>query len=227
MYDEGDFLPLSALRHLVFCERRCALIYLEGLWADNRLTVEGHLLHERSHSPQFETRGEVRVCHGLRVCSARLGLSGQCDVVEFHQCSDDAEGVPLPGVGGLWRPFPIEYRLGSPALDLSDYVQLCAQALCLEEMLGVAVPAGAMFYSRHHRRQEVVFDADLRAQTQAFAQRLHALLASNHTPPPSYQKKCRSCSLYELCLPRAASRGGGTADWLQRRIAEVLSEGGC
>lgn len=225
MYGEDDLLPLSALRHLVFCERRCALLYVEGLWADNRLTVEGKLLHERSHTPDFETRGDVHIARGLRLRSLRLGLAGQADVVEFHQCADEEGGMPLPGLAGLWRPYPVEYRLGSPALDLSDYVQLCGQALCLEEMLGVKVPAGAMFYGRPHRREEVAFTSDLRAKTEAAARHLHELLASRRTPPPQYQKKCRSCSLFDLCMPKASSRRSQAASHLQRAIEEALLEG--
>ncbi|MCX7597441.1 MAG: CRISPR-associated protein Cas4 [Armatimonadetes bacterium] len=224
MYDEDDLLPLSALRHLVFCERRCALMYVEGLWADNRRTVEGRLLHERSHTPDFETRDNIRIARGLRLRSLRLGLVGQADVVEFHQGPVNTPGAVLPGLPGLWRPFPVEYRLGLPALDESDYVQLCAQALCLEEMLGVAVPAGAMFYDRPHRREEVVFTSDLRAQTEAATRRLHELLASPSTPPPVYEKKCRSCSFFDLCLPREISRGRSAAQYLNHSIAQVLSD---
>ncbi|MGD9518250.1 MAG: CRISPR-associated protein Cas4 [Armatimonadota bacterium] len=227
MFDEEDLLPISGLRHLAFCERRCALMHVEGLWADNRLTAEGQLLHERSHLPELESRGDLRIARALRLHSLRLGLSGAADVVEFHRCAPDApdrECVALDGVSGLWRPFPVEYKRGHPYPDASDEVQLCAQALCLEEMLGVEVPAGALFYGEPHRRQEVSFTPDLRGRTEALAARLHALVAGGHTPPARYEKRCRSCSLLDLCLPKTAGSARSARLYLDRALADTLRE---
>ena len=146
----------------------------------------------------------MRIVRGLPLRSSRLGLSGIADVVEFHPA--DAGGVPLPGAPGRWRPFPIEYKRGRAKEALPYHVQLCAQAICLEEMLKVAVPAGAMFYGRTRRRFDVEFDETLRETTEDTARRLHELLASSTTPPAVYEKKCRSCSLVEICMPKAGAK---------------------
>ena len=187
-FSEDDLLPLSALQHLLFCERQCALIHVEQLWAENRLTVEGRHLHERVDEGPDETRGALRIVRSLPIRSLRLGLTGKADVVEFH-----ADG----------RVVPVEYKRGKPKLDDSDRVQLCAQALCLEEMLGVSIAAGALFYGRPRRRTDVVFHAPLRLRTEESATRLHALIAAGRTPPAVREPKCESCSLLHLCLPPA------------------------
>jgi CRISPR-associated exonuclease Cas4 len=202
MFTEDDLLPLSALQHLLFCERQAALIHLEQLWADNRLTVEGTHLHERVDHAPGESRGEVRIARALPLRSMRLGLSGRADLVELHQVSDET-GAVLPGVPGFWRPFPVEYKRGRPKAHHADEVQLCAQALCLEEMLGTAVSAGALFYGQTRRRHDVSFGDELRRETEDAAARLHRLLASGVTPAPVREPKCDQCSLIDLCLPGA------------------------
>jgi CRISPR-associated exonuclease Cas4 len=229
MFDEEDLLPISGLRHIVFCERRCALMYVEGLWAENRLTVEGHQLHDRSHLPDLEVRGDMRVARSLRLRSLRLGLSGMADVVEFHRCPADApaaEGTSLDGVSGLWRPFPVEYKRGRPALDPSDEVQLCAQALCLEEMLAVELEAGALYYGEPRQRQQVLLTLDLRHQTEQLAARFHELVKAGRTPPAHYERKCRHCSLLDLCLPKTAGEGRSARRYLEAAIAQALSDSG-
>jgi CRISPR-associated exonuclease Cas4 len=200
---EADFLPLSALQHLLFCERQCALIYLEGAWDDNRLTAEGRVLHEHVHTAEDESRGDVRICRGLRLKSARLGLVGQADVVEFQRQPD-----------GVWVPFPVEYKHGRPKPDICDEVQLCAQAICLEEMLGVNVPEGAIFYGQPRRRQPVVINATLRRQTEVAAQRLRELMQAGVTPSAVYEKRCDNCSLLSICLPKVAARQKSVARYL-------------
>lgn len=200
---EADLLPLSALQHLLFCERQCALIHIEQAWDENRLTAEGGLLHERVHEREDETRGDVRIARGLRLRSLRLGLTGQADVVEFHREDD-----------GSWRPFPVEYKRGRPKTADCDRVQLCAQAMCLEEMRGVAVPAGALFYGTTRRREDVTFDAALRATVEVTARRLHALVAAGVTPPAVYEKKCENCSLIALCRPRMPRNGRAVERYL-------------
>ncbi len=196
MYDEDDLLPLSALQHLVFCERQCALIHVEQVWKENVLTVEGHFLHERAHQAGGLNRGDIRVAYGVRLRSLRLGLVGMADVVEFALSSDGSKATP----------FPVEYKHGKPKPDRCDEVQLCAQGLCLEEMLGVPVPAGALFYGKTRRRLEVPFDEPLRSLTAEKAARLHELVGGATTPPPVYGKKCENCSLAEACQPRVLTR---------------------
>jgi CRISPR-associated exonuclease Cas4 len=208
MFSEDDLIPISALQHLAFCERQCALIHVEQLWDENRLTAEGRILHERVHDGGPETRGGVHVARGVRLRSLRLGLSGVADVVEFHK-SEDGTGTALPGFRGLWRPFPVEYKRGKPKHGDCDAVQLCAQAICLEEMLSVSVPEGALFYGQPRRRQAVTFDPALRKETERLASRAHEIIRAGVTPEPVLGKHCKSCSLERLCLPNQTPRGGG------------------
>ena len=208
-YTEDDLLPLSALQHLVFCERQCALIHIEQAWDENRFTAEGRVMHERVHEAGEESRGEVKTARDLSLRSLRLGLVGKADVVEFHR-----------EAGGIWRPFPVEHKRGKPKPDESDMVQLCAQALCLEEMLGVRVDSGAIFYGRTRRRMEVDFDGPLRRKTEKAAARLHELIESGVTPKPDYTKKCRNCSLVDLCLPQAIRKRVSVAAYLDRMLEE-------
>ncbi len=208
-YTEDDLLPLSALQHLVFCERQCALIHIEQAWDENRFTAEGRVMHERVHEAGEESRGEVKTARDLSLRSLRLGLVGKADVVEFHR-----------EAGGIWRPFPVEHKRGKPKPDESDMVQLCAQALCLEEMLGVRVDSGAIFYGRTRRRLEVDFDGPLRRKTEKAAARLHELIESGVTPKPDYTKKCKSCSLVDLCLPQAIRKRVSVAGYLDRMLEE-------
>ena len=222
MFSEDDLLPISALQHLVFCERQWALIHIEGLWEENVLTAEGRLLHDRTDGEGTEVRGDLRIARGLRLRSLRLGLVGQADVVEFHRVREpDAAGAHLPAVDGLWRPHPVEYKRGKPKVDHSDVAQLCAQALCLEEMLDTQVPSGALFYGKHRRRTDVCFDEGLRKETQAVADRLHELTRQGRTPPARYEKRCRSCSLLTVCLPAATGPRPSARKYLQSLFDEV------
>ncbi|MBN2559321.1 MAG: CRISPR-associated protein Cas4 [Phycisphaerae bacterium] len=209
MYKEDQLLPISALQHLLFCERQCALIHIEQAWTENRLTVEGRIMHDKVHNGADESRGAVRIARGLRLRSLGLGLTGQADVVEFHRQTV-----------GSWQPFPVEYKRGRPKPEACDEVQLCAQALCLEEMLGVEIPEGAIFYGQPRRRHPVAFDQALRAQTESAARRLRDLLTAGVTPPAAYEKKCRNCSLLNLCMPKTAGRQKSAAGYLERMLRE-------
>lgn len=204
MYDEDELLPLSGLQHLAFCERQWALIHIEGIWTENRLTVEGRHLHERVHQQESETRGKVRIVRGLRLHSLRLGIIGQADVVEFHA----GEGKELP--------FPVEYKRGRPKPDICDEVQLCAQALCLEEMLNVTIREGAIFYGQPRRRHDVVFTDELRMETEARAERMHRLFQEGATPIAPYQSKCDNCSLYHWCLPKTTGKNKSVSTYIQQ-----------
>jgi len=215
-YQEDDLLPISALAQLLYCERRCALIHIEGAWRDNVPTTEGTQLHQRVHQQQGEARGDIRIARSVALRSLRLGLVGKADVVEFHPVPAHGTGAPLPGLPGHWRPFPIEYKRGRPKPDRTDEVQLCAQALCLEEMLDTAVPAGALFYGATRRRHDVPLDPALRQLTQRTARRLHQLLSDTTTPPATPGPKCRQCSLRPLCLPKATRRSA------QRYLGRIL-----
>jgi CRISPR-associated exonuclease Cas4 len=226
MYGEEDLIPLSALQHLLFCERRAALVHLEHVWAENVFTVEGSHTHKKVHDDMpTETRGDVRIARGLPLRSLRLGLVGKADVVEFHRISSEnraedppdgmrRSGIPLPGATGLWQPFPVEYKRGRLRREEGYEVQVCVQALCLEEMLDVDIPAGALYYGKPRRRLEMLFDAKLRHSTETAALRLHELIRSNTTPKARYQKKCESCSLVNLCLPKATSARRSVSSYL-------------
>lgn len=224
MYTEDDLLPLSALEHLVFCERQCALIHVEGLWGENVATVEGHHLHDSAHDVGSDSRGNVRIARGLMLRSLRLGLSGKSDIVEFHRVTagePEATGAVLSGASGRWRPFPVEYKRGRRRHQRSYEVQVCAQALCLEEMLGVPVSGGALFFGKTMRRQEVVFDRALRQETVAAAERVHELLRQGETPKAGYVKsKCRQCSLFDVCLPKQSASSRSVREYLARATAE-------
>lgn len=202
-FTEDQLLPISALQHLVFCPRQWGLMYLERLWQENLFTSEGALLHEKAHDGSSELQGELLVARGVWLRSLELGLVGVADVVEFRPAHKDEGGVALPGREGLWLPRPVEYKRGRPKPDDCDKIQLCAQALCLEEMLKAAIPEGDIFYGQPRRRQRVPFDAELRRRTRELAARLHELTRAGRTPPARWRPSCRSCSLLELCLPRA------------------------
>ncbi len=223
MYGEEEFLPISALQHLVFCERQWALIHLEQLWVENIFTAEGRVMHERVHEPDQEFRNNIVVTRGLPLKSARLGLTGKADVVEFVPLgvTDGHTGILIEGRPGLWKPVPVEYKHGKPKVDRSDEVQLCAQALCIEEMLGVSVTEGAIYYGRPRRRHSVSFDEPLRAATEEAVLRLHYLTREGRTPPAVYRRECNSCSLYEYCLPRATGGGKNVSKYLQQVLDEL------
>jgi len=223
VYTEDDLLPLSALQHLVFCERQCALIHIEQMWDENRFTAEGRIMHEHVHDTGGESRGRVRIERGVPLRSLRLGLIGKADVVEFHLIPPPALSTPDGGLRHragktTWLPFPVEHKRGKPKPDDSDKVQLCAQALCLEEMLGMEVPSGAIFYGRTRRRLDIDFDGHLRDQTEKAARQLHELIESGVTPRPVYTKRCANCSLNDRCLPRVFTKTLRVRDYLLQAL---------
>jgi CRISPR-associated exonuclease Cas4 len=198
---------ISALQHISFCERQCALIHIEQAWSESGLTAEGHIMHEKVHEQDHESRGNIRIEYGLPLRSLRLGLIGKADVVEFHRIEKNT-----------WQPFPVEYKRGKPKIDHCDMIQLCAQAICLEEMLSVSVPKGAIFYGRTRRRLDVTFDDDLRKETEEAAEKAHQLIASGKTPPPIYEKRCKSCSLIEECMPKTVWKNTLVKRYLARMV---------
>ena len=212
MYPEADLIPLSALQHFVVCPRQCALIHLESVWIENERTAEGRVAHDRVDRGGAEARDAVRRAYGVPLRSLRLGLAGRADVVEFHS---------VPGRGPE-QPFPIEHKRGRPKRGDEDRVQLCAQALCLEEMIGVTVPAGALFYGQLRRRTEVIFDGALRHRTEAVVAEVRALLDAGATPPPPAVAPCKSCSLSSACRPTVfPARRRNIAHWIAGRVADT------
>ncbi|MEZ4837460.1 MAG: CRISPR-associated protein Cas4 [Caldilineaceae bacterium] len=198
-YTPEDLLPLSGIQHFLFCRRQWALIHVERQWQENALTVEGKILHERADDPFFtDKRKGVIVARAVPVASRTLGLSGVCDVVEF---TESAEGVRLPGHAGTFLAAPVEYKRGKQKQEPSDEAQLCAQALCLEEMLTVSIPTGYLYYGQTRRRVAVNLNAALREQVRKAAQEMHAYMQRGYTPKVKPFKGCRSCSLADVCLP--------------------------
>ncbi len=214
-FNESDYLQLSGLQHFAFCRRQWALIHIEQQWAENLRTAEGAVLHARAHDTSSrESRGAVKIARGMYIHSAELGISGQCDVVEFHR---DESGVPIAGWEGKWRPFPVEYKRGAPKATDADRLQLCAQVMCLEEMLCCSVPRGALFYGETKRREIVDCTPELRAQVRKMLDEMHALYRRGHTPKVKPGKSCNACSLKPLCLP-ALMRQGSVDDYLRSSL---------
>lgn len=213
--DAEEPIPLSALQHAVYCLRQAALIHVDRLWAENRFTAEGQVVHLSANDPARRSgRGGVRRVTALPIACRRLGLAGVADLVEFTR----------DGRGGECA-FPVEYKRGKPKPHRADEVQLCAQALCLEEMLGRPVPEGALFYAETKRRMPVAFDADLRSLTETTAAEMAAVLRSGQLPVVPYKStRCRGCSLQELCRPRL--QGRSAAGWAARSLAALLAEDG-
>lgn len=215
MYEEDDLLPISALQHLVFCPRRCALVHLEQIWSENQFTVEGLILHERADQPGVELRAGVVASRGVPIRSMKLGLNGRCDVIEYE--GGQLEGATLPGRAGLWLPRPVEYKRGTPKRGMGDDVQMCAQGLCLEEMLNCRVNGGSVFYAATRRRRDVEFSQGLREMTIRVVAELRTLLTGGTTPAAVFEKKCLSCSLIDRCLPKSGERSVGA--YLKRGFA--------
>jgi CRISPR-associated exonuclease Cas4 len=218
---EEDLLPLSGLQHMSFCERRWALVHIERVWEDNLFTAEGNLLHEKAHSGEIESRPRVLIRRAVPIRSLRLGVSGQADVVEFQPTIPGEPGVALPRRRGLWRPYPIEYKRSKDKSGSQAYrIQLCAQGMCLEEMLGVEVSEGAVFDGGTKRRQPVRFDQSLRESVEMLASRMHALFRSGETPAPIFRKACHACSLKERCFPEALGERRSVSAYYQRFLGE-------
>lgn len=212
IYTEEDFLQLSGLQHFAFCRRQWALIHIEKLWAENLRTADGRIMHEKAHdTAAAESRGNLKITRGMYIHSAELGVSGQCDVVEFHA---DSSGIQMPGWEGKWIPFPIEYKRGSPKVTDADRLQLCAQAMCLEEMLCCPVSRGALYYGQTHRREIVEFEAELRNRVKMMLKEMHAYYQRGYTPRVKRTKSCNACSLNELCIP-ALMKSGSAREYMR------------
>lgn len=200
MYEEDDYLMISGLQHFAYCRRQWALIHIEQQWMENEHTVDGQLFHKKAHDGgSTEKRGDMIITRGLPVKSSELGLSGVCDVVEFHRTE---QGITLFSYEGCWKPYPVEYKKGKPKVHHADELQLCAEAMCLEEMLLCDIPGGSLFYGQNRRRSQVEFSEELRGQVKSMAQEMHELWGKGYTPKAKVQKGCGDCSLKEMCIPR-------------------------
>lgn len=216
-YNEDDYLMISGIQHFKFCRRQWALIHIEQQWADNVHTVIGELMHKRVHDPYLrEKRKDIVIARALPVSSRAMGVSGECDVVEFHRCDD---GIRLHGHRGLFSVYPIEYKKGRSKLTEEDKLQLAAQAMCLEEMFSTEVPEGAIFYGESRRREIVDITSDLRTEVEKMFEEMHQYYNRHYTPKVKYSKSCNACSLKDICLPKL-----GKAISVKRYLDQMLEE---
>ena len=217
-FKEEEYLQLSGLQHYCFCRRQWALIHIEQQWAENLRTTDGRILHEKAHDGSTrEKRGDLIITRDMSIHSPTLGVSGSCDVVEFHR---GTEGIPMAEQEGLWQPYPVEYKRGSPKSTDADKLQLCAQAMCLEEMLCCDIPEGAIFYGEIRRREVVDLDEELRGKVRTLLEQMHDLYRRSHTPKVKPTKGCNACSLKELCLPKLVKKRS-VMDYLRKSLEET------
>lgn len=199
MYREEDYLMISGLQHFAFCRRQWALIHIEQQWAENYRTVDGKIMHTKAHDSGFrEKRGDVVITRAMKISSAELGISGECDVVEFHKSPN---GIYIPSLDGRYSVIPVEYKRGQPKENNCDELQLCAQAICLEEMLCCEIPEAHLYYGETRRRYTVNLDKILRDKTAELIHEMHQLYERQHTPKVKRTKACNACSLKDICLP--------------------------
>jgi CRISPR-associated exonuclease Cas4 len=216
MVAEEDYLMLSGIQHFAFCRRQWALIHIEQQWADNYQTTSGNLMHKRAHDEElFEKRGDILIARGLRIASKELGMSGQCDVVEFRKAED---GISVFAYDGKWAVVPVEYKNGLPKENQADELQLCAQAMCLEEMFVTTIPEGYLFYGKNRRRTHVEFTRKLREMVLQYSKEMHELYRKGYTPKVKYKKQCGACSLKNLCLPKI-QKTESVHDYIEKNIA--------
>lgn len=220
MYPEEDYIMISGIQHFAYCKRQWALIHVEHQWVQNLYTVKGDIVHEKVDDPfLMESRGNLIISRSVPVQSEQLGCYGVTDLVEYQL---NEEGVKISGKEGHYRLYPIEYKAGKPKDDNIDKVQLCLQALCLEEMHNTQVTAGAIYYAKTRRRETVAFDQNLRRQARDLITEMHQLMSSSITPMPSYSKICDHCSLYNICLPKSTSKFASVSKYISFQIAEEL-----
>lgn len=217
-YSEDEYLMLSGIQHFVFCRRQWALIHIEQQWEENFRTVDGEIMHRNAHNDTFhEKRGDLIIARGIAVSSPELGISGECDIVEFRR--DDC-GIEIFGKQGKFTVTPVEYKRGAPKIDKSDKMQLAAQAMCLEDMLCCTIPSGYMYYGETRRRLKVEIDEELRNETKQTILQMHDLFKRGHTPKVKRTKACNACSLKHICLPVLCGKKRAS-DYMR----EIVNEG--
>ncbi len=227
VYEEEDYLQISGIQHFLFCRRQWALIHVENQWAENYHTADGHILHKHVHDAEYHTRRKnILTIRGMRIHSSGLGISGECDVVEFQK---QEEGISLSGYEGFWMPYPIEYKRGKKKEGLFDVAQLCAQAMCLEEMLCCTINEGALYYFEARHREVVAFTEDLRSTVKEAFGEMHEYMRRGYTPKVKKMKSCRSCSLNNICVPEVSEitsvsegRKKVQTEWQKRKKTSIV-----
>lgn len=221
MYKEEEFLQLSGIQHFAFCRRQWALAYIEMQWQENVRTVEGKILHEKAHDPGMnEKRGDMLIVRAMPIRSREMGVSGECDVVEFHKSHN---GIHLANREGLYEVVPVEYKRGKPKTDDSDILQIAAQALCLEEMLCCTIPHGFIYYGEIRRRIKIEFTEEIQEKVRSFFAEMHKYYEQRYTPKVKINKKCNACSLKEICLP-VLNKKKSASGYIERIISEEEKE---
>ncbi|MCI5995052.1 MAG: CRISPR-associated protein Cas4 [Blautia sp.] len=221
LYNEDEFLQLSGIQHFVFCRRQWALAYIEMQWQENVRTVEGKILHENAHDATFkEKRGDLLVARAMPIHSREMGVSGECDVVEFHKTKD---GITLSGRDGTYSVIPVEYKRGKPKADDSDILQVTAQALCLEEMLCCMIPYGYIYYGETRHRMKVDFTNEVRDKVKSIFSEMHKYFAQQYTPKVKSSKKCYACSLKDICLP-VLNKKTSVSGYIEKMMLEEEKE---
>lgn len=216
-YKEDEYLMLSGIQHFKFCRRQWALIHVEQQWEENVHTVIGELMHKKVHDPYLkEKRKDVIIVRALPISSKILGVSGECDMVEFHKCED---GISLFGHRGFCSVYPVEYKKGKPKISEEDQLQLTAQAMCLEEMFSTEIPEGALFYGETRRREVVKFSEELRTEVVKMFQEMHQYYSRGYTPKVKKTKACNSCSLKDICLPKL-EKTVSVSDYIAKSLKE-------
>jgi CRISPR-associated exonuclease Cas4 len=218
-YTQDDLLPLSGIQHFLFCRRQWALIHIEQQWKENALTAEGRIMHKRADDPFLtETRNGVITTRSVPVASYRLGLSGVCDVVEF---TASLNGIKLPNRDGLYLAAPVEYKHGKEKYDHSDETQLCAQAMCLEEMLSFAIPKGYLYYGETRHRVEIELTAELRTLVKNMSDEMHNYFSRGYTPHVKPFKGCHCCSMADICLPELQGKVTTASKYIMKQIEDA------
>jgi CRISPR-associated exonuclease Cas4 len=223
-YSEEDLLPLSGIQHIAFCERQWALIHVEGQWKESVLTVEGKHIHERVDQPfTKETRGDFRITRSVPLISRTLGLRGLADVIEYMKVVNPKENetIRIEGRAGRWKVRPVEYKRGKPKPGDWDLVQLCAQAMALEEMLSINIPEGYLYYNEIRRRVKVAFDDLLRNRVKSLANKMHWMTDNRFVPTPKKEKHCLRCSIYEICQPDWSTSDGVALRYISNRLMHL------
>ena len=219
MYPENEYLMLSNIQHFSFCKKQWSYIVLEDQWMENELTTEGILIHKNADDEAFiETRKDVIISRSVPIVSKELGLSGICDVVEFHK---NGNGSPIPGKPGRYIPVPVEYKRGHKKATNIDTVQLCAQAVCLEEMLNVKISYGYMYYNETRRREQINFTEELRNEVKELCEEMHRAFQEKRSYPAEYKKGCKSCSFYDVCLPESFSKKWTVREYINEILADM------
>lgn len=217
MYEEEEYLQLSGIQHFAFCRRQWALAYIELQWTENVRTVEGKLLHEKAHDVMSrEKRGDLLISRAMPVSSRELGISGECDIVEFHR---SGEGICLQGYDGKYCVVPVEYKRGSPKQNHVDLLQLAAQAMCLEEMLCCEIPYGYLYYGEIRHREKVELTKNIRDEVRSMLQEMHGYFSRGYTPKVKWSKSCNACSLKDICLP-VLGKGKSVKKYVDGYISE-------